>query len=112
MCLGCHRAWDRSHQGSRVSLDSILHHFKLGATAEQIVQSFPSASPDDVYLSIAYYLTHRQEIEAYIGQRIQRPILFKNNWNLILTIKSRSPSYAHASWAGGPLHKGDATPMA
>ena len=28
-------------KGSRVSLDSIIHHFKLGATAEQIVQSFP-----------------------------------------------------------------------
>ena len=27
-------------KGSRVSLDSIVHHFKLGATAEQIVQSF------------------------------------------------------------------------
>ena len=25
-------------KGSRVSLDSIIHHFKLGATAEQIVQ--------------------------------------------------------------------------
>ncbi|HXQ33779.1 MAG TPA: hypothetical protein VN843_07195 [Anaerolineales bacterium] len=28
-------------KGSRVSLDSLIHHFKLGATAEQIVQSFP-----------------------------------------------------------------------
>lgn len=31
-------------KGSRVSLDSIIHHFKLGATAEQIVESFPSLS--------------------------------------------------------------------
>ena len=31
-------------KGSRVSLDSIIYHFKLGATAEQIVQSFPSLS--------------------------------------------------------------------
>ena len=52
-------------KGSRVSLDSIVHHFKLGATAEQIVQSFPSLSLSDVYSSIAYYLTHRQEIEEY-----------------------------------------------
>jgi uncharacterized protein (DUF433 family) len=36
-------------KGSRVSLDSIIHHFKLGATAEQIVQSFPSLSLGDVY---------------------------------------------------------------
>lgn len=56
-------------KGSRVSLDSIVHHFKLGATAEQIVQSFPSLSLSDVYASITYYLTHRQEIEAYLDQQ-------------------------------------------
>ena len=53
-------------KGSRVSLDSIIHHFKLGATAEQIVQSFPSLSLGDVYSSIAYYLTHRHEMEDYL----------------------------------------------
>jgi uncharacterized protein (DUF433 family) len=56
-------------KSSRVSLDSIIHHFKLGATAEQIVQSFPSLSLGDVYSSIAYYLTHRREIEAYMEQQ-------------------------------------------
>lgn len=56
-------------KGSRVSLDSIIHHFKLGVTAEQIVQSFPSLSLGDVYSSIAYYLTHRQEIEEYMQQQ-------------------------------------------
>jgi uncharacterized protein (DUF433 family) len=56
-------------KGSRVSLDSIIHHFKLGATAEQIVQSFPALSLGDIYSSIAYYLTHRQEIEEYLQQQ-------------------------------------------
>jgi uncharacterized protein (DUF433 family) len=56
-------------KGSRVSLDSIIYHFKLGATAEQIVQSFPSLSLGDVYSSIAYYLTHRQQIEDYLQQQ-------------------------------------------
>ncbi len=56
-------------KGSRISLDSIVHHFKLGATAEQIVQSFPTLSLGEVYSSIAYYLTHRQEIEEYLQQQ-------------------------------------------
>jgi len=56
-------------KGSRVSLDSVIHHFKLGATAEQIVQSFPSLSLGDVYSSIAYYLTHRQEMEVYLDEQ-------------------------------------------
>ena len=53
-------------KGSRVSLDSVIHHFKLGATVEQIVQSFPSVSLGDVYSSIAYYLSQRQKIEGYL----------------------------------------------
>jgi uncharacterized protein (DUF433 family) len=56
-------------KGSRVSLDSIVHHFKLGATAEQIVQSFPSLRLSDVYSTIAYYLKHRQEVETYLQQQ-------------------------------------------
>ncbi len=56
-------------KGSRVSLDSIIYHFKLGATAEQIVQSFPSLNLGDVYSSIAYYLTHRPQIEEYLQQQ-------------------------------------------
>lgn len=56
-------------KGSRVSLDSIVHHFKLGATAEQILQSFPSLSLSDVYSTIAYYLTRRSEIETYLERQ-------------------------------------------
>jgi uncharacterized protein (DUF433 family) len=40
---------------SRVSLDSVIHHYKLGATAEQIAYSFPSLSLVDIHLAIAYY---------------------------------------------------------
>jgi len=56
-------------KGSRVSLDSIIHHFTLGATAEQIVQSFPSLTLGDVYSSIAYYLTHRDEMQEYLEEQ-------------------------------------------
>src|SRR5437867_12577504 len=56
-------------KGSRVSLDSIVHHFNLGATAEQIVQSFPSLSLGDIYAAIAYYLAHREAVEEYLKQQ-------------------------------------------
>src|SRR6266508_5648912 len=73
-------------KGSRVSLDSIVHHFKLGATAEQIVQSFPSLSLGDVYSSIAYYLTHRPEIEEYLQQQ-------KTSANALQEQLESNPSY-------------------
>jgi uncharacterized protein (DUF433 family) len=56
-------------KGSRVSLDSIVHHFKLGATAEQIAQSFPSLNLGDIYAAIAYYLAHREAVEEYLEQQ-------------------------------------------
>src|SRR5436305_12797038 len=54
---------------SRVSLDSIVHHYKLGASAEQIAQKFPSLELADVYAAIAYYLNHEEAIEEYLRQQ-------------------------------------------
>ena len=55
--------------GSRVSLDSIVHHYTLGATAEQIACKFPSVSLADIHLTIAYYLSHREAVEDYLQQQ-------------------------------------------
>jgi uncharacterized protein (DUF433 family) len=55
--------------GSRVSLDSIIHHYKLGATAEEIACRFPSVSLADIHLTIAYYLSHREAVEKYLLQQ-------------------------------------------
>lgn len=52
--------------GSRVSLDSIIHHYRLGATAEQIAYKFQGLRLADIHSAIAYYLSHREEIEEYL----------------------------------------------
>lgn len=54
---------------SRVSLDSIVHHYKLGASAEQIAQKFPVLELADIYAAIAYYLNHKDAIEDYLRQQ-------------------------------------------
>jgi uncharacterized protein (DUF433 family) len=53
-------------RGSRVTLDSVLHAFQHGATAEQIQDSFPSVTLGDIYGAIAYYLEHRAQVDAYL----------------------------------------------
>lgn len=55
--------------GSRVTIDSIVHQFKLGATAEQIQHSFPSLTLREIYGAIFYYLDHTEEIEVYLRQQ-------------------------------------------
>jgi uncharacterized protein (DUF433 family) len=57
--------------GSRVTLDSIAHQFKSGATAEQIQEDFPSLALRDIYAVIAYYLQHANEVEDYLSEQAQ-----------------------------------------
>ena len=54
---------------TRVPLDTIVSVFKHGATAEEIVQQFPSLELADVYAAISYYLRKRDEVEAYLQER-------------------------------------------
>jgi uncharacterized protein (DUF433 family) len=54
---------------SRVSLDSVLQHYKLGASAEQISQKFPALELADVYAAIAYYFSHEEAVEEYLRQQ-------------------------------------------
>ena len=55
--------------GSRVTLDTIVAAFQTGATAEEIVQQYPSLQLADVYAVIAYYLRQRPEVETYLRER-------------------------------------------
>ena len=65
---------------SRVSLDSVVHHYKLGASAEQIAQKFPALDLADIYAAIAYYLNNKEAVEEYLrrqearGDEVQRKI--------------------------------------
>lgn len=57
---------------TRVTLDTIVAVFDRGATAEEIVYRYPSLNLADVYATIAFYLKHQSEVEAYLQQRRQR----------------------------------------
>lgn len=55
--------------GTRVSLDSIIHHYKLGKTPEAIHESFPDVNLPNLHGVIHYYLTHQEVVEAYLRQQ-------------------------------------------
>ncbi|MGO8764622.1 MAG: DUF433 domain-containing protein [Limisphaerales bacterium] len=55
--------------GSRVTLDSIVHQFKNGATAEQIQEDFPSVTLRDIYSVIAHYLQQTGAVEDYLREQ-------------------------------------------
>src|SRR5437763_8271583 len=54
---------------TRVTLDTLVAAFNEGATAEEIVQQYPSLQLADVYAVIGYYLKNQSPVEAYLAER-------------------------------------------
>jgi uncharacterized protein (DUF433 family) len=56
-------------RGTRVTLDTVWAAFQEGATAEEIVQQYPSLSLADAYQAIGYSLRNPEVLNAYLAKR-------------------------------------------
>jgi len=54
---------------TRVVLEAVVQAFRDGATPEQVVQDYDTLELADVYGAVAYYLRHREEVDAYLAER-------------------------------------------
>lgn len=54
---------------SRVTLDSLLFAYHNGSTPEEIAVQYSVLPLEEIYSTIAYYLSHRQEIDNYLNER-------------------------------------------
>ena len=57
---------------TRVTLDTVVAVFCQGATAEEIAYRYPSLNLADIYATIAFYLKHQSEVDAYLQRRRQQ----------------------------------------
>ena len=65
---------------TRVTLDTVVAAFLEGATAEEIVQQYPTVDLADIYSIIGYYLRRRSEVDDYVQRgRQQAEIQRKQN---------------------------------
>jgi uncharacterized protein (DUF433 family) len=53
---------------SRVLLETVIHAYRQGETPEGIVGAFPALQLADVYAVLAYYLTHRAEVDRHVAE--------------------------------------------
>ena len=53
---------------SRVMLERVVHAFDAGASAEEIVESYPTLELGDVYATLAFILKNRPEVDAYMAE--------------------------------------------
>lgn len=51
---------------TRITMDVVIGAFKRGERADRIAAQFPSITLTEVYGTIAYYLQHQAEIDAYL----------------------------------------------
>lgn len=54
---------------TRVTLETVIAAFAEGATAEEIVQQYPTLHLADVYHVIGFYLRRMSKVEAYLANR-------------------------------------------
>ncbi len=54
---------------TRVTLDSIVNFYLQGESPEDLYKGFPTIPLQDIYAVIAYYLSHRAEVDSYLKKR-------------------------------------------
>jgi uncharacterized protein (DUF433 family) len=53
---------------TRVLFVLVVHAFQNGATPEDIIRMYETLTLADAYGAVAYYLRHREEVEAYLEE--------------------------------------------
>ncbi len=56
---------------SRISLDLVVEQYENGMTPEEMIRAYDTLRLADVYAVIAYYLRHRDEVQAYLKRRAE-----------------------------------------
>jgi uncharacterized protein (DUF433 family) len=56
-------------RGTRVTLDTVIAAYQQGSSPEQIAQDYSVLQAEDVSAVIAYYLTHRDQVDEYLRRR-------------------------------------------
>jgi uncharacterized protein (DUF433 family) len=54
---------------TRVTLDTVVHAYRDGASPEEIVLRYDSLGLAEVHAVIAYFLRHRAEVDEYLVRR-------------------------------------------
>lgn len=58
--------------GTRLRLDTVIGYYNQGHTAADLVDCFPPLSLADAHAVIAYYLRHRDDVDAYLRERAEQ----------------------------------------
>jgi uncharacterized protein (DUF433 family) len=58
--------------GTRVSLDTIVEQYENGMSPKEMAEAYPTLDIADIHRVIAYYLCHRDQVQAYLKCREEK----------------------------------------
>lgn len=53
-------------KGHRISIQHVLNRYRQGKGVDELRLRFPTLSMEEIYATILYYLTNKEEVEAYL----------------------------------------------
>ena len=99
--------------GCRLTLDTFIGYYNQGLTAADLIDCFPSLSLADAHAVIAYYLRHRDEVDAYLQTRAEQAAEIRRDYEARFPRRAITKEELLARWeqkTGRPFpHQGDAT---
>ena len=73
--------------GTRVTLDTVIARYHQGDSPEVIHEAFDVLPLNDIYAVIAYYLAHRDELDAYLQRREVEAERLRQEWEAKYPLK-------------------------
>ncbi len=61
-------------EGTRIGVHDVVGLIVNGATAEDVLRSFPDLTKAQIYECLAYYEDHRTEIDALIAEQMSESL--------------------------------------
>jgi uncharacterized protein (DUF433 family) len=55
-------------EGTRVSLDSVVHAFLRGESPEGIAESFPALALEQIFGALTFYTANREVVDRYLSE--------------------------------------------
>lgn len=76
--------------GTRVTLDTVIACYHQGDSPEAIHKGFDVLPLNDIYTVIAYYLAHREEIDAYLKRGQEEAERLRQEWEASYTPEQKT----------------------
>lgn len=76
--------------GTRVTLDTVIACYQQGDSPEAIHEGFDVLPLNDIYAVIAYYLAHRDELDAYLKRGQEEAEQLRQDWEAGYTEEQRA----------------------